>query len=143
MINEYTLITLLSPEYENKAGSIHTTGTATDGSGAKKEIDIRWARGKAGSSLVFWLPDMDPDVIDSRVTAQRASWALKKAAAAGTDTDLNILEAKEAMLNLTVTLLLANIDVDDARYVCIALFSAWLAHHIFGADAVGEEEWTA
>ena len=139
MINESTLIALLSPEYENKAGRIRTTGTATDGSGAKKEIDICWARGKAGSSLVFWLPTMDQDVIDSRVAAQRASWAMKKAAAAGTDKDMALLEAKEAMLNLAAALVLANVNEDNARYVCITLYAAWLAHHMFGAGAVGEE----
>lgn len=141
MINEFMLITLLSPEYENKVGRIRTTGTATDGSGAKKEIDIRWARGKAGSSLVFWLPDMDQEEIDARTAAQRASWELKKVSIRGTERekDVVILEAKEAMLNLGSILLLANIDEDNARHVCITLFSAWLAHHMFGAGAVGEE----
>lgn len=141
MINESMLIALLSPEYENKVGRICTTGTATDGSGAKKEIDIRWARGKAGSSLVFWLPDMDQEEIDARVSAQRASWELKKASIRGTEKekDMAILEAKEAMLNLGYALLLANIDEDNARHVCITLFSAWLVHHKFGAGAVGEE----
>ena len=141
MINESMLIALLSPKYENKVGKIRTTGTATDGSGAKKEIDIRWARGKAGSSLVFWLPDMDPEEIDARTAAQRASWELKKVSIRGTEKekDMAILEAKEAMLNLGSALLLANIDEDNARHVCITLFSAWLAHHMFGAGAVGEE----
>lgn len=139
MINESMLITLLSPEYENKEGRIRTTGTATDGSGAKKEIDIRWARVKAGSSVVFWLPTMDQDMIDSHVAAQRVQWALKKAAAAGTGKDMAILEAKEAMLNLAAALLLANVDEDNARYVCTTLFAAWLANHMFGAGAVGEE----
>jgi hypothetical protein len=141
MINESMLITLLSPEYENRVGRIHTTGTATDGSGAKKEIDIRWARSKAGSSLVFWLPTMDQDTIDSRVAVQRASWELKKAAIRGTEKekDMAILEAKEAILNLGSILLLSNIDEDNARLVCITLFSAWLAHHMFGAGAAGEE----
>lgn len=141
MINESMLITLLSPEYENKEGVIKTTGTATDGSGAKKEIRIRWSRGKAGSSLLFWNPDWDQDVIDSRVAAQRASWELKKVVIRGTEKekDIAILEAKEAMLNLGSILLLANIDEDNARHVCITLFSAWLAHHMFGAGAVGEE----
>lgn len=139
MINESMLIALLSPEYENKEGRIRTTGTATDGSGAKKEIDIRWARGKAGSSVIFWLPTMDQDMIDSRVAAQRVQWALKKAAAAGTGKDMAILEAKEAMLNLGSALLLANVDEDNARYVCTTLFAAWLANHMFGAGAVGEE----
>lgn len=141
MINESMLIALLSPEYENKAGRIHTTGTATDGSGAKKEIDIRWARGKAGSSLVFWLPDMDQEEIDARTAAQRASWELKKVSIRGTERekDVAILEAKEAMLNLGSILLLANVDEDNARHVCITLFSAWLTHHMFGAGAAGEE----
>ena len=141
MINESMLIALLSPEYENKVGRIRTTGTATDGSGAKKEIDIRWARGKAGSSLVFWLPDMDQEEIDARTAAQRASWELKKVSIRGTETekDMAILEAKEATLNLGSILLLANIDEDNARHVCITLFSAWLAHHMFGAGATGEE----
>jgi hypothetical protein len=141
MINESILIPLLSPEYEHKVGKILTTGTATDGSGAKKEIDIRWARGKAGSSLVFWLPDMDQEEIDARTAAQRASWELKKVSIRGTERekDVAILEAKEAMLNLGSILLLANVDEDNARHVCIALFSAWLAHHMFGAGAAGEE----
>lgn len=141
MINESMLIALLSPEYENKAGRIYTTGTATDGSGAKKEIDIRWARGKAGSSLVFWLPDMDQEEIDARTAAQRASWELKKVSVRGTEKekDMAILEAKEAMLNLSATLLLANVDEDNARQVALTLFAAWLAHHMFGAGAVGEE----
>lgn len=139
MINESTLIALLSPEYANKVGKITTVGTATDGSGFKKEITIMWSRGDAGSGVVFWLPTMDPDVIDSRVAAQRASWALKKAAAVGTDKDMAILEAKEAMLNLAASLLLANVDEDNARYVCTALFAAWLAKHMFGAGATGEE----
>lgn len=139
MINESTLIALLSPEYENRVGKITMEGTATDGSGFKKEITITWSRGDAGSSVVFWLPTMDPDVIDSRVAAQRASWALKKAAAAGTDKDTAILEAKEAALNLVASLLQANVDEDNARYVGITLFAAWLASHMFGAGAVGEE----
>lgn len=141
MINEPMLITLLSPEYEHKVGKIITTGTATDGSGAKKEIDIRWARGKAGSSLVFWLPDMDQEEIDAHTAAQRASWELKKVSIRGTKREKNvaILEAKEAMLNLGSILLLANVDEDNARHVCITLFSAWLAHHMFGAGATGEE----
>lgn len=141
MINESMLIALLSSEYENKEGVIRTTGTATDGSGAKKEISIRWARGKAGSSLVFWLPDLDQEEIDARTAAQRASWELKKVAIRGTEKekDIAILEAKEAMLNLGSALLLANIDEDNARHVCITLFSAWLAQHMFGAGAVGEE----
>lgn len=141
MINESMLITLLSPEYEHKVGKILTTGTATDGSGAKKEIDIRWARGKAGSSLVFWLPDMDQEEIDARTAAQRASWELKKVSIRGTEKekDMAILEAKEAMLNLGPILLLANVDEDTARYVCTTLFAAWLAQHMFGAGAVGEE----
>lgn len=141
MINESMLIILLSPEYENKVGRIRTTGTATDGSGAKKEIDIRWARGKAGSSLVFWLPDMDQEEIDACTAAQRASWELKKVSIRGTEKekDIAILEAKEAMLNLASILLLANIDEDNARHVCITLFSAWLAQHMLGAGATGEE----
>lgn len=139
MINESLLIALLSPEYENKVGKITTVGTATDGSGLKKEITIMWSRGDAGSSVVFWLPTMDPDMIDSRVAAQRASWALKKAAAAGTDKDMAILEAKEAALNLAASMLLANVDEDNARYVCTTLFAAWLAQHMFGAGATGEE----
>lgn len=140
MINESMLIALLSPEYEHKVGKILTTGTATDGSGAKKEIDIRWARGKAGSSLVFWLPGMDQEEIDARTAAQRASWELKKVSIRGTERekDVVILEAKEAMLNLGSILLLANVDEDNARHVCITLFSAWLAH-MFGAGAAGEE----
>ena len=141
MINESTLITLLSPEYEDKVGRLCMTGTATDGSGIKKDIDIRWARGKAGSSLVFWLPDMDQDMIDSRVAAQRASWELKKVAARGTERekDMAILEAKEAVLNLSIVLLLSNVDEDNVRQVALALFAAWLAHHMFGAGAAGEE----
>lgn len=141
MINESMLITLLSPDYEDKVGRLRTTGTATDGSGIKKDIDIRWARGKAGSSLVFWLPSMDPDMIDAHVAAQRASWELKKVSIRGTERekDVAILEAKEAMLNLGSILLLANVDEDNARHVCITLFSAWLAKHMFGAGAVGEE----
>lgn len=141
MINESVLIALLSPEYEHKVGKILTTGIATDGSGAKKEIDIRWARGKAGSSLVFWLPDMDQEEIDAHTAAQRASWELKKVSIRGTERekDVVILEAQEAMLNLGATLLLANVDEDNARHVCITLFSAWLAHHMFGAGAAGEE----
>lgn len=139
MIAEDTLIALLSPEYENKVGKITMEGTATDGSGFKKEIIVMWSRGDAGSGAAFWLPTMDQDMIDSRVAAQRASWALKKAAAAGTDKDVAILEAKEAMLNLGTILLLANVDADNARHVCITLFSAWLAHHMFDAGAVGEE----
>lgn len=139
MINESTLIALLSPEYANKVGKITMEGTATDGSGFKKEIAIMWSRGDAGSGVVFWLPTMDQDVIDSRVAAQRVSWALKKAAAAGTDKDMAILEAKEAMLNLAAAMLLANVDKDNARYVCTVLFAAWLAQHMFGAGAVGEE----
>lgn len=141
MINESILIPLLSPEYEHKVGKTLATGTATDGSGAKKEIDIRWARGKAGSSLVFWLPDMAQEEIDARTAAQRASWELKKVSIRGTEKekDMAILEAKEAMLNLGSILRLANIDEDNARHVCITLFSAWLAHHMFGAGAVGEE----
>lgn len=139
MINESTLIALLSPEYENRVGKITMEGTATDGSGLKKEITIMWSRGDAGSSVVFWLPTMDPDMIDSRVAAQRASWALKKAAAAGTDKDMAILEAKEAMLNLAAALLLANVEEDNARYVSTTLFAAWLAQHMFGAGATGEE----
>ena len=141
MIDESMLIALLSPEYENKVGRIRTTGTATDGSGAKKEIDIRWARGKAGSSLVFWLPGMDPEEIDACTAVQRASWELKKISIRGTEKEkgMAILEAKEAMLNLGSVLLLANIDEDNARHVCITLFSAWLAQHMFGAGAAGEE----
>lgn len=139
MINESTLIALLSPEHANRVGKITMEGTATDGSGFKKEITIMWSRGDAGSGVVFWLPTMDPDVIDSRVAAQRASWALKKAAAAGTDKDMAILEAKEAMLNLAAVMLLANVDADNARYVGTTLFAAWLAQHMFGAGAVGEE----
>lgn len=139
MINESTLITLLSPEYENKVGKITLEGTATDGSGFKKEITIMWSRGDAGSSVVFWLPTMDPDMISARVAAQRASWALKKAAAAGTDKDMAIIEAKEAMLNLAASMLLAHVAEDNARYVCTTLFAAWLAQHMFGAGAVGEE----
>lgn len=141
MINESMLITLLSPEYEHKVGKILTTGTATDSSGAKKEIDIRWARGKAGSSLVFWLPDMDQEEIDARTAAQRASWELKKVSIRGTERekDVVILEAKEAILNLGSILLLANIDENNALHVCITLFSAWLAHHMFCAGATGEE----
>lgn len=141
MIAESTLIALLSPEYENKVGNIMVVGTATDGSGFKKEITIMWSRGDAGSGVVFWLPTMDPDVIDSRVAAQRASWELKKVSIRGTERekDVAILEAKEAMLNLGSILLLANIDEDNARHVCITLFSAWLAHHMFGAGAEGEE----
>lgn len=139
MIAESTLIALLSPEYEHKAGKITMEGTATDGSGFKKEITIMWSRGDAGSGVVFWLPTMDPDVIDSRVATQRASWALKKAAAAGTDKDMAILEAKEAALNLAAIMLLANVDEDNARYVCTTLFAAWLAQHMFGAGATGEE----
>lgn len=141
MINESMLITLLSPEYEDKVGRITLAGIATDGSGITKDIDIRWARGKAGSSLVFWLPDVHQDVIDARVAAQRASWELKKAAARGTEKgkDLAILEAKEAALNLSVVLLLANVDEDSARQVALTLFAAWLAHHMFGASVQGEE----
>lgn len=139
MIAESTLIALLSPEYANKVGKITMKGTATDGSGFKKEITIMWSRGDAGSGVVFWLPTTDQDMIDSRVAAQRASWALKKAAAAGTDKDMAILEAKEAALNLTATMLLANVDEDNARYVCTTLFAAWLAQHMFGAGAAGEE----
>ena len=139
MINESTLIALLSPEYENKVGKIPMECTATDGSGFKKEITIMWSRGDAGSGVVFWLPTMDPDMIDSRVAAQRASWTLKKAAAAGTDKDMAILEATEVMLNLAAIMLLANIDEDNARYVCTTLFAAWLAQHMFGAGATGEE----
>ena len=139
MINESTLIVLLSPEYENRVGKITMEGTATDGSGFKKEITIMWSRGDAGSSVVFWLPTMDQDMINSRVAAQRASWALKKAAAAGTDKDAAILEAKEAALNLAAIMLLANVDEDNARYVCTTLFAAWLAQHMFGAGATGEE----
>lgn len=138
MINESILIALLSPEHENRVGKITMEGTATDGSGFKGGITIMWSRGDAGSGVVFWLPTMDPDVIDSRVAAQRASWTLKKAAAAGTDKDMAILEAKEAMLNLAAVMLLANVDADNARYVC-TLFAAWLAQHMFGAGAVGEE----
>ena len=139
MINESTLIALLSPEYENRVDRIMMEGTATDGSGFKKEITIMWSRGDAGSGVVFWLPTMDPDMIDSRVAAQRASWALKKAAAAGTDKDMAILEAKEAALNLAASMLLANVDEDNARYVCTTLFATWLAQHMFGAGATGEE----
>lgn len=139
MINESTLIALLSPEYENKVGKITTVGTAADGSGLKKEITIMWSRGDAGSGVVFWLPTMDQDMIDSRVAAQRASWALKKAAAAGTDKDMVILEATEAILNLAAIMLLANVDKDNARYVCTTLFAAWLAQHMLGAGATGEE----
>lgn len=139
MIAENALIALLSPEYENKVGKLMMEGTATDGSGFKKEITIMWSRGDAGSGVVFWLPTLDPDVIDSRVAAQRASWALKKAAAAGTDKDMAILEALEAALNLAAILLLANVDEDNARYVCVTLFAAWLANHMFGAGAEGEE----
>lgn len=139
MINESTLIELLSPEYANKVGKITTEGTATDGSGFKKEVTIMWSRGDAGSGVVFWLPTMDPDVIDSRVAAQRVSWALKKAAAAGTGKDMAILEAEEAALNLAASMLLANVDEDNARYVCIILFAAWLAQHMCGAGATGEE----
>lgn len=141
MINESMLITLLSPEYEDKMGRLCMTGTAADGSGIKKDIDIRWARGKAGSSLVFWLPNMDPDMINSRVAVQRASWELKKAAARGTEKEKNmaILEAKEAALNLSIALLLANVNEDNARQVVLTLFAAWLAHHMFGADVKGEE----
>ena len=139
MINESLLITLLSPEFENTVGKITMVGTATDGSGLKKEIPIMWSRGDAGSSVMSWLPTMDPDMIDSRVAAQRASWALKKAAAAGTDKDMAILEAKEAMLNLAASMLLANVDEDNARYVCASLFAAWLANHMFDDGAEGEE----
>lgn len=140
MINESMLIALLSPEYENKVGRIRTTGTATDGSGAKKEIDIRWARGKAGSSLVFWLSDMDQEEIDARTAAQRASWELKKVSIRGTEKekDMVILEAKEAMLNLGSILLLANV-MKTTHGMCTTLFAAWLAQHMFGAGAVGEE----
>lgn len=139
MIAENTLIALLSPEYANKVGKITMEGTATDGSGFKKEITIMWSRGDAGSGVLFWLPTMDQDIIDSRVAAQRASWALKKAAAAGTDKDMAILEAKEAVLNLAAAMLLANVDEDNARYVCTTLFAAWLAQHMLGAGATGEE----
>ena len=141
MINKSILITMLSPQYENKEGIIKTTGTATDGSAHKKDIRIRWSRGKAGSSLVFWDPDMDQDVIDSRVAAQRASWELKKVAIRGTEKEkaMAILEAKEAMLNLGSALLLADVDEDNARQVVVTLFAAWLAHHMFGTDAAGEE----
>ena len=139
MINESTLITMLSPEYEDKMGRLCMTGTATDGSGVKKDICICWARGKAGSALVFWLPNMDQDMIDSRVAAQRASWELKKVAARGTEKekDMAVLEAKEAALNLSIALLLANVDEDNARQVSLTLFAAWLAHHMFGGK--GEE----
>lgn len=141
MINKSILITMLSPQYENKEGIIKTTGTATDGSKRKKDIRIRWSRGKAGSSLVFWDPDMDQDVIDSRVAAQRASWELKKVSIRGTEKEkaMAILEAKEAMLNLGSALLLAGVDEDNARQVAVTLFAAWLAHHMFGTDAAGEE----
>lgn len=139
MINENTLIELLSPEYANKVGKITMEGTATDGSGFKKEITIMWSRGDAGSGIVFWLPSMDPDMIDARVATQRASWALKKVAARGTGKDMAILEAKEATLNLSIALLLANVEEDNAWQVVLTLFAAWLAHHMFGADAVGEE----
>lgn len=139
MIDESTLIALLSPKYENKVGKITMEGTATDGSGFKKEITILWSRGDAGSGVVFWLPTMDQDVIDSRVAAQRASWALKKAAAAGTDKDMAILEAKETMLNLSAALLGSNVEKDNARHIALTLFAAWLANHMFGAGAKGEE----
>nr|DAN37496.1 MAG TPA: hypothetical protein [Caudoviricetes sp.] len=141
MINKSILITMLSPQYENKEGIIKTTGTATDGSERKKDIRIRWSRGKAGSSLVFWDPDMDQDVIDSRVAAQRASWELKKVSIRGTEKEkaMAILEAKEAMLNLGSALLLAGVDEYNARQVAVTLFAAWLAHHMFGTDAAGEE----
>ena len=141
MINKSILITMLSPQYENKEGIIKTTGTATDGSARKKDIRIRWSRGKAGSSLVFWDPGMDQDVIDSRVAAQRASWELKKVSIRGTEKEkaMAILEAKEAMLNLGSALLLAGVAEDNARQVAVTLFAAWLAHHMFGTDAAGEE----
>lgn len=139
MINESTLIALLSPEYENKVGKITMAGTATDGSGFKKEITIMWSRGDAGSGVVFWLPDWDKDMIDARVAAQRVQWALKKAAAAGTDKDMAILEAKEAGLNLSAALLWSNVEEDNARHIALTLFAAWLANHMFGAGAVGEE----
>lgn len=141
MINKSILITMLSPQYEHKEGIIKTTGTAADGSERKKDIRIRWSRGKAGSSLVFWDPDMDQDVIDSRVAAQRASWELKKVSIRGTEKEkaMAILEAKEAMLNLGSALLLAGVDEDNARQVAVTLFAAWLAHHMFGTDAAGEE----
>lgn len=141
MIAENTLIALLSPEYENKVGKLTVEGTATDGSGFKQKITILWYRGGAGSGVVFWLPTMDRDVIDSRVAAQRASWELKKVAARGTEKekDMAILEAKEAALNLSIALLLANVNEDNARQVALTLFAAWLAHHMFGTGAEGEE----
>ena len=90
---------------------------------------------------MFWLPNMDQEEIDAHTAAQRASWGLKKVSIRGTEKekDIAILEAKEAMLNLGSIMLLANIDEDNARHVVITLFSAWLAHHMFGAGAAGEE----
>ena len=56
MLNESTLIALLSPEYTNKVGKITTVGTATDGSGLKKEITIMWSRGDAAAASCSGCP---------------------------------------------------------------------------------------